>query len=375
MAWLFLGLVTLPFAALLYVGFQRLAPRLLEPAPEAVSVEPPRSWRGSPLGLKLGRRTVQAVRVGLAVVVVAGIGLVVARTRTGGTETARPVVPAPEQQLPAPVPLQVKAHLGADGAADGQLHDPRDVAVDPSGDVFVADTGNKRVVKFGPDGAFVTSWSDGPAGKFIEPSALAVAKDGLIVDDSEAAHLYKFDFTGKLIPGFEHDLALSHPRGIGAAPDGTVFVADTGNSRILKVHSDGTSAGEFDTKGVKLEQPSAVAFDDQSNVYSIEVAAKRIQKFSPDGALMGNSFLPGGVTVFPPRGMWAAGRGLVVNLPDQNAALSYDASGGPQSTFAAMPSDVTGLEHPTGIAAAPDNSGFWLLWGKASVATLLAWSS
>ena len=45
------------------------------------------------------------------------------------------------------------------GSADGQFYYPQGVAVDSSGNLYVADTWNNRVQKFNPSGEFVTKWT------------------------------------------------------------------------------------------------------------------------------------------------------------------------------------------------------------------------
>src|SRR5437870_8169714 len=47
---------------------------------------------------------------------------------------------------------------GSFGSGDGQFNQPRGVAVDGSGNVFVDDTGNNRIQKFTNTGTFVTKW-------------------------------------------------------------------------------------------------------------------------------------------------------------------------------------------------------------------------
>jgi DNA-binding beta-propeller fold protein YncE len=282
------------------------------------------------------------------------------------TPGPKAVPAAAEVQLPPPTGLKVQARFGADGAGPGQMHDARDVAVDSAGNVYVADTGNKRVLKFKPDGSPAGVW----AGPFGEPSSLAVVKDGVVVDDSETGRLRKFDFDGKPIDGFEHAVGLSHPRGIAAGPDGIIYAGDTANNRIVKIGPDGALLGAFDTKGTKLEQPTGVAIDQQGSIYSIEPAASRIQKFAPDGALQAHLYLPGTVTVFPPRAVWIPGRGLTVTLPDQNELLTYGPAGVPQATF--VPEAPAPLR-PLGLALAPGGQAVWVVWNTSSKATMLLW--
>src|ERR687884_193833 len=48
---------------------------------------------------------------------------------------------------------------GSEGTGDGQFTRLEDIAVDRSGNVYVAELGNGRISKFSPDGKFITKWS------------------------------------------------------------------------------------------------------------------------------------------------------------------------------------------------------------------------
>ena len=47
---------------------------------------------------------------------------------------------------------------GSYGSGDGQFNGPRAVAMDGSGNVYVADQGNNRIQKFDGNGTFLTKW-------------------------------------------------------------------------------------------------------------------------------------------------------------------------------------------------------------------------
>jgi hypothetical protein len=87
---------------------------------------------------------------------------------------------------------------GSEGSGDGQFRWLEGIAVDGSGDVYVADRANDRVQKFAADGSFLTKW--GSYG----------SEDG------------QFDW----------------PRGIAVDGSGNVYVADSGNNRIQKFAPD-----------------------------------------------------------------------------------------------------------------------------------------
>jgi uncharacterized protein (TIGR03663 family) len=76
------------------------------------------------------------------------------------------------------------------GQADGEpgvFWGPRDIGLDAAGHVYVADTGNKRVQVFSPEGEFVAQWGGGGviAGRFEEPTGVAIGPDGSVyVEDT-----------------------------------------------------------------------------------------------------------------------------------------------------------------------------------------------
>lgn len=96
---------------------------------------------------------------------------------------------------------------GGDGgpATGARLDRPADVAVGSDGTLFVADTGSSCIRAVSPDGVIRTV-----AGRCGEHGTSA---DGTAADDA----------------------LLDHPYGIDVGPDGTLYVADTRNHRVLRV--------------------------------------------------------------------------------------------------------------------------------------------
>ncbi len=72
--------------------------------------------------------------------------------------------------------------IGSPGLGPGQLQQPRDVALDALGRVYVADSYNHRIVVFNGDGTYLMQWGTrgSDPGQFIRPEGVAVGTDGLV---------------------------------------------------------------------------------------------------------------------------------------------------------------------------------------------------
>jgi hypothetical protein len=111
--------------------------------------------------------------------------------------------------------IELDTDWGTGGIVSEQLKNPYSVAVDDDGNVYVADTGNHRIQRFDSDGKLDDNWGEG----------------GTV--GSKGAGEGEFH----------------NPNGVAVGPDGSVYVADTNNSRIVKfidtvpVSAEGNGAG------------------------------------------------------------------------------------------------------------------------------------
>lgn len=137
------------------------------------------------------------------------------------------------------------------GTAADQFNGPTDAAVDSAGNVFVADSMNKRVVKYGPTGQLIGVFA---TGLFERPLSIAVdASDRLYVADAGNHVIFRYLSTGALQATFggpgSGSGQFSVPRGVAVDAGGNIYVVDSGNSRVQKLAGDGTFIAAWGTKG------------------------------------------------------------------------------------------------------------------------------
>jgi DNA-binding beta-propeller fold protein YncE len=132
-----------------------------------------------------------------------------------------------------------QAAWGSGGGGNGQFNVPYGVAVDPAGNVYVADSGNNRIQKFSGSGEFQAAWGSGGGGngQFDSPSGLAVDTGGRVyVADSGNDGVQAFNSSGGFITAWgstgSGNGEFSNPIGIAADTKGNVYVVDSENNRI-----------------------------------------------------------------------------------------------------------------------------------------------
>jgi len=165
---------------------------------------------------------------------------------------------------------------GVAGAGPDTFDGPADVVVAPNGDIFVADGhGNDRVVKFSPQGRYLTEWGGqgtGP-GEFDEPHTLAFdARGRLFVGDRVNQRIQVFDQDGRFLDEWTGIMAS----GLHITDDDLVYVADYQLREGIVI----ARASDFEEVGfVQNAMPEGVTVDADGTVYAAEVIPRKLKKF------------------------------------------------------------------------------------------------
>jgi DNA-binding beta-propeller fold protein YncE len=112
------------------------------------------------------------------------------------------------------------------GSNPGQYNLPSGVAYDAAGNLWIADTGNDRVVELDPSGA--TPRSTG-AGMVADPAGIATGPTGTYVADTGGGRVLLFSDVATQPTVVRTGLA--HPAAVAVGPGGTPFVADDASVR------------------------------------------------------------------------------------------------------------------------------------------------
>jgi DNA-binding beta-propeller fold protein YncE len=214
------------------------------------------------------------------------------------------------ERFTSTIPPTTYAHAGvwgAPGVNPGQLVTPRGVALDASGNLYVAEFGNDRVQKFDLSGnSLDTLGGEGSAdGEMNQPSDVTVAPDGTVyVADTSNHRVQRFSATGDFMAKWGGAGAapgqMVHPYGVATDSAGNVYVADSGNDRIQKFSANGTFISEFGSSGSgdgQMEGPGDVVVSPTGIIFVLDGGNYRIQKFGEGGAPISKS--PGGSSTPP----------------------------------------------------------------------------
>ena len=249
-------------------------------------------------------------------------------------------------------------------AASAQVNSPDGIAVDASGNIYIADRNNHRIRKidavtghistvagtgtagFSGDGAAAT------AAQLNSPRGIAVDSSGNIyVGDNSNHRIRKIDaatgnistVAGTSTGGFSGDGAaatsaqLNDPEGVALDSSGNIYIADAGNERIRKVTvadgnistvagtgARGTSGDGGAATAAPLNSPYDVAVDSSGNIYIVDYSIHRIRKVTVSTGIISTVAGSGSTTTGAFAGDGGAATAARLNFPYR---VALDSSG------------------------------------------------
>ncbi len=188
---------------------------------------------------------------------------------------------------------------------------PQGIAIDAAGNLYIGDSGNELIRKISPSGVVTTLAGNGSIGSsngigaeasFYNPIGIAVDASGNVyVADANNQVIRKITPSGTVTTyagngdqGFANGPAIAasfnSPKGVAVDASGNVFVADTGNNLIRQISTSGevtTVAGSgssgSDNGNVAVatfNQPVSVAVDGSGNLYVADYGNNLIRKIT-----------------------------------------------------------------------------------------------
>lgn len=228
---------------------------------------------------------------------------------------------------------------------------PVSVALDKDGNAYVTDAARHALVKLDPAGNEL--WTAGAPARtagFDQLAAVALARDGsVLVLDGESGVISRFSQAGQYVGAFAKDLATYHPRGLTVAPNGDVYVADTGGSHILHLSADGAPLGQIGQRGGDrgmLDQPSGIVVAADGSVTVVDPSGRKFVRFAPSGGASLEWPFGGGPTVNGPQLVLAPDGTLWASDTAAGILQTYSSAGQPQNGY----SPSAGLVTPSGLA-------------------------
>jgi DNA-binding beta-propeller fold protein YncE len=190
--------------------------------------------------------------------------------------------------------------------APGESSAPGGLAVDGQGNVYATDTPRDRVYKLSPQGSVVATWGNCPdgqqfcdptlPGRFLSPTGIAVDGTGNVyVAETAGSRVQKLSPAGQSVARWDlkgkgiGDLFL--PGGLSVDQGGFVYLTEAYNNLVLKFDPNsgaivGRWGGPVGGEAGQLHGPTGVGVDAAGNILVSDAQNWRIQKLAADGSFV-----------------------------------------------------------------------------------------
>ncbi len=197
---------------------------------------------------------------------------------------------------------------GSAGAGAGQFNWPQGVAVDASGNVWVAEYNNNRLQEFDAEGKYLHSYGTAgtAGGQFEGPMNIAFSANNLFVTDQNNNRVQELTNTGGFVEAIGWGVSngeaklqvctsgcragsagsgngqFNGPRGLAIDAAGNLYVSEITNNRVQQLTSAGAFVTMFGSSGSgngQLSQPMGVALGPSKEIYVTDWGNKRVQEW------------------------------------------------------------------------------------------------
>ena len=188
----------------------------------------------------------------------------------------------------------VLSMFGSEGDKPGEFTYPVDLMQDPQGFLYVAEYGGKdRIQKFTPDGKFVLEFGGlgTDVGEFQRPSGMVWIDGKIYVADAINNRVQVFDDQGKTLSVLDwaDQGGLYYPYDIALSPHGQLFFVEYGGCRVSVANPAGKIVARFGREGRghhELWTPWAMTVSDDNRVFIADTGNRRIVQLTlPGGPL------------------------------------------------------------------------------------------
>lgn len=242
--------------------------------------------------------------------------------------------------------------------ADRGLRNPSGIAVDNSGNIYIADTNNDRLLKFSPDGTLLKQqggfgWDGGQVNR---PTGLTIDRGlNLYVADSQNKRAQLFDLNLNFISLIQPPESLDF-RGLGTIYDialsytGELYLSDTWNDWVVQTDNFylfKNKIGSFEAGEGKLQDPLGLAADSRGNLYVADSGNRRVVLFDPFGSYVRSM---GTEDLFKPTDIALTGSEILVCDQKLCQILAFDQKGSLLWQQGSRGEEPGQFREPTGLA-------------------------
>jgi DNA-binding beta-propeller fold protein YncE len=173
-----------------------------------------------------------------------------------------------------------QSYIGSKGRGEGMLLGPQNLTIDDEGYLYVVDYGNKRILKFDPNGNFVLSLGTPSQGfpGFISPTGIVALEGRVYAADGLAKQIYSFDRNGDYL-GVLISEGLRGPESLTLFPDGRILAADA--NRLLIIDPNSAVIRELGLLGNPRVRIAGAKPDQNGNILAANFEGDEVSVMTP----------------------------------------------------------------------------------------------